>query len=199
MCLLTNLISPNTLLSYLYSDRIWYGMEPTTLRLPSDLREKLEQEADERDFRSLSAYVRWLLERRFEYDPNMLSEPSEYDRIRSALEAHEERITTLEEALETSDTYRFPDEFVAYAEQVDWSDVSIAHTEARVHALAAALELLQERGDVAPVDLRERVKEVLEERGDEISDSSIQRMVSDALGQLDVVESEGGGHRYRWV
>jgi len=62
-------------------------MEPLTIRVPEDLRETLDSEADEHDV-SVSEYVRQLIE-----------QGREYDDISNRLDAREDRIEELEDQL----------------------------------------------------------------------------------------------------
>ena len=62
-------------------------MEPLTIRVPGDLRESLDDEADEHDV-SVSEYVRQLIE-----------QGREYDDLRDRLDAREDRIEELEDQL----------------------------------------------------------------------------------------------------
>jgi uncharacterized coiled-coil DUF342 family protein len=62
-------------------------MEPLTIRIPEDLRESLDEEADVNDV-SVSEYTRTLIER-----------GREYDDLRDRLDAREDRIEELENQL----------------------------------------------------------------------------------------------------
>lgn len=62
-------------------------MEPLTIRVPADLRESLDDEADEHDV-SVSEHVRHLIE-----------QGREYDDLRDRLDAREDRIEELEDQL----------------------------------------------------------------------------------------------------
>jgi len=177
-------------------------MEPTTLRLPEGLHESLDSEAEERGFGSMSEYVRWILKHRG-YIPDTERSRSEYaddgsgiridyDRIRSMLEDHEERITALEEGQATG-------QMAELVDQVDWSEVNVARTDPRKQALSAALEMIEAKGSAIPSEIREEVHEVLEAQDDSLSDSSVQRLISDALGQVDAISIDAGGKRYRWT
>lgn len=73
-------------------------MEVTTLRLPGDLLEELDAEADELGFSSRSEYIRHLLRNRSEYAPNT---DTEAERIRSEYASeYADKLSELEERLE---------------------------------------------------------------------------------------------------
>lgn len=78
-------------------------------------------------------------------------------------------------------------------ERLKW-DTVVAKTPERVDAVALAAAILEERGMAAPIVLRE---EVLAQLDLDIAESSVQRILSDMLGQIPEV-SRPTDQIYEW-
>lgn len=101
-----------------------------------------------------------------------------------------------EASAESPDVEKQNDDLHELVENVDWSNVAIARTDSRVDALVHVLEVLRGNGAMSSSELRDTVRDF--NLG--IKDSSVQRMLSDVLAQLDEVEGGGSGtQKYRWV
>lgn len=85
-----------------------------------------------------------------------------------------------------------PADLVALVEDANWDDVMVGRTDARTRAIARILDDLRDGEVVQSARIRGDLD--LDYLG--LSDSSAKRMISDVLGDLDVVARDG--YSYRW-
>jgi len=87
------------------------------------------------------------------------------------------------------------DELIETVDSVEWSD-QVAKTPDRVRALADVTDVIRDRGEVSPAVLR---RHVLRRHDLDMSENSIQRLLSDTRTHLPDVEQTAGGQLYRWT
>ena len=94
-------------------------MDPTTIRLPDDLLDELDAEADERDMKR-SDYIREVLQDRHDYDRLQAEYEAEIDDLKQEVERlNRERRQLLEQRSENQELRRYVEN------DVEWHEASL--------------------------------------------------------------------------
>ena len=197
-------------------------MKPTTIRLPEDLLDKLDQEAGEHDFANRTEYLRYLIDNRELVVSIALEERK--DRVRTLsdrVEELEERIEELEAQQEEAaavsglDTLESVEELVASAdtegESEDMLSVDLDAEEDEVsEQFSTELDLPDEEteplelSDPGPEEIRDRVsrleffaptREIRHEREDAVAAAWMELAERGELTREDFEETVFGDHQ----